>query len=73
MEPYRMYVHLIRTGDGRYALQHFYESRLVWAIIKLIPRDIKKWIVVQAAVRASDGGSPDSIGYKEMYEVYAND
>lgn len=55
--------------DWRYILHHFYENRLVWWILKLIPKNIKMWIVVQAAVRAANGGSPD-VTYSQMYEVF---
>lgn len=53
-----------------YEVRRFWEQRGVWILIRLIPRNVKKWIVVQSAVKARWNGHPTDVTYKEMVEVY---
>jgi hypothetical protein len=46
-----------------------WENRLVWWIIKLIPGEIKFWIMVRAAVRSAPEGAPGDMTYKNMHDT----
>lgn len=53
-----------------YEIQRRWEQRWVWRLIALIPKGVKKWVVVQAAVRAEWDGHPTAVTYVEMIDVY---
>jgi hypothetical protein len=53
-----------------YEVRRRWEQRWVWRIIALLPRELKKWVVVQAAVKAEWDGHPTSVTYVEMARVY---
>lgn len=55
-----------------YEITRQWERRWVWWAIALIPRQLKKWIVVQAAVRADWDGHPPSVTYVEMAKVFGD-
>jgi hypothetical protein len=55
-----------------YEIRRRWEQRWVWWIIRLIPREIKKWIVVQSAVKAQPNGAyPGEVTYREMHDVWS--
>jgi len=73
VRPVRDLLRLYRDlwPNGWYIIHHYWTSRLVWKVIRLIPRDVKKYVVVQAAVRAQKGDqAPDTITYDQMAKVY---
>lgn len=60
----------MRAWEIRYELRRRWEQRWVWIVMRCIPREVKKWVVVQAAVKAKWDGHPTAVTYAEMYKVY---
>lgn len=54
-----------------YEAKRFWEQRAVWWVLALIPAEVKKWIVVQSAVKAEWEGNPGLVTYREMVNVWA--
>lgn len=50
-----------------YEINRFWEQCGVWWVIRLIPRGVKKWVIVQAAVKAGSGNNPK---YNQMHDVF---
>lgn len=46
-------------------VKRIWHKHLVWKVLRLIPREVKYWVVVQAAVKGSHTGSPD-VTYSDM-------
>jgi hypothetical protein len=47
-------------------IRHLWETRLVWKVLRLVPREIKYWTIVQAASRSVSDGSIYTITYDGM-------
>jgi hypothetical protein len=46
-----------------------WETRIVWGVLRLIPAEVKYWVVVQAAVNTQGDGGPDAISATDMLKV----
>jgi len=52
----------------------WWEAKGVWWVIRLLPRSVKRFVVVQAAVQAQVANRelyPDLVRYVDMAKVYA--
>jgi hypothetical protein len=46
--------------------ERWYQQRFVWKLLRLVPRSLKYWTVVQAAVKAAEGGNPGVVTSLQM-------
>lgn len=55
----------------RHDLELWWQNRIVWKVLRLIPRNLIYWGAVGAAVRAAGGGNPGEVTIIQiMDELY---
>jgi hypothetical protein len=56
-----------------YEVKRRWEQRYVWRLIRLVPRELKYWIVVQAAVTGERGNPGNVTALTLMERIKPND
>lgn len=56
--------------DFKYTIRFYWSNRVRGKLMRLVPRGVKKWAVVEAAVKVKWDGHPTAVTYMEMVDVF---